>query len=253
MAVFIVAVELRVSRPAGSRAATAVSSLSAVARWLGWLLALAARAVAARTDLDSAGAVFGLSAIARAAAGSGARPAARMDVFWEGRPVGQAIPFIVGRHVHHQVPQAQSPGPPPPPASITWGWCWPSMTSTSWARLPTAICRAPRTRVTRAPWVSHFGFTRTPFSKTIPASQLCDRASHQEAVARIRFCIGESLLGVITGEVGVGKTVALRVPPAGVLEARHAHLLAAADERQAHGATSPGPSSSRLMTMFMRQ
>jgi putative transposase len=36
----------------------------------------------------------------------------RMDVFWEGRPVGQAIPFIVGRHVHHQVPQAQPSGPP---------------------------------------------------------------------------------------------------------------------------------------------
>ena len=64
--------------------------------------------------------------------------------------------------------------------------------------------------MTRAPWVSHFGFTRTPFSKTIPAGQLCDRASDEEAVARIRFCIGESLLGVITGEVGVGKTVALR-------------------------------------------
>jgi type II secretory pathway predicted ATPase ExeA len=64
--------------------------------------------------------------------------------------------------------------------------------------------------MTRAPWVSHVGFTRTPFSKTIPAAQLCDRSSHQEAVARIRFCIGESLLGVITGEVGVGKTVALR-------------------------------------------
>ena len=58
----------------------------------------------------------------------------------------------------------------------------------------------------RAPWVAHFGFTHTPFRKTIPASQLCERASHQEAVARIRFCIGESLLGVITGEVGVGKT-----------------------------------------------
>jgi len=64
--------------------------------------------------------------------------------------------------------------------------------------------------VSRAPWVSHFGFTRTLFSKSIPAGQLCDRASHQEAVARIRFCIGESLLGVITGEVGVGKTVAVR-------------------------------------------
>ena len=61
--------------------------------------------------------------------------------------------------------------------------------------------------MSRAPWVTHFGFTRTPFSKTIPAAQLCDRASHQEAVARIRFCTGESLLGVITGQVGVGKTV----------------------------------------------
>jgi type II secretory pathway predicted ATPase ExeA len=48
--------------------------------------------------------------------------------------------------------------------------------------------------MSRAPWVSHFGFTRTPFSKSIPAGQLCDRASHQEAVARMRFCIGESLL-----------------------------------------------------------
>jgi putative transposase len=33
----------------------------------------------------------------------------RLDVFWEGRPAGQAIPFIVSRHVHRQVPQAQPP------------------------------------------------------------------------------------------------------------------------------------------------
>src|SRR6202521_2901937 len=64
--------------------------------------------------------------------------------------------------------------------------------------------------MTRAPWVSHFGFTHTPFGKSIPANKLCDRASHQGAVARIRFCVAESLLGVITGEVGVGKTVAIR-------------------------------------------
>jgi putative transposase len=37
----------------------------------------------------------------------------RLDVFWEGRPVGQAVPFIVGRHVHRQVPQAQPPARPP--------------------------------------------------------------------------------------------------------------------------------------------
>ena len=57
--------------------------------------------------------------------------------------------------------------------------------------------------MTRAPWVSHFGFTRTPFSKSIPAAQLCDRASHQEAVARIRFCIGESLSAATSGKASV--------------------------------------------------
>src|SRR6266567_5558195 len=62
----------------------------------------------------------------------------------------------------------------------------------------------------RAPWATHFGFTKLPFSKNVAAKDLLDRASHQEAVARIRFCIAESLLGVITGEVGVGKTAAVR-------------------------------------------
>jgi hypothetical protein len=37
----------------------------------------------------------------------------RMDVYWEGHPAGQAIPFILGRHVHRQVPQAQLPTPTP--------------------------------------------------------------------------------------------------------------------------------------------
>jgi hypothetical protein len=37
----------------------------------------------------------------------------RMDVYWEGYPAGQAIPFILGRHVHRQVPQAQPPTPVP--------------------------------------------------------------------------------------------------------------------------------------------
>jgi len=27
----------------------------------------------------------------------------RLDVYWEGRPMGQALPFVLGRHVHHQV------------------------------------------------------------------------------------------------------------------------------------------------------
>jgi type II secretory pathway predicted ATPase ExeA len=57
--------------------------------------------------------------------------------------------------------------------------------------------------------------------KSIPANRLSERASHQEAVARIRFCVGESLLGVITGEVGVGKTVALRAATSQLDQAAH--------------------------------
>src|ERR1700716_1320638 len=76
----------------------------------------------------------------------------------------------------------------------------------------------------RAPWATHFGFTKLPFSKTISAKDLLDRASHQEAVARIRFCISESLLGVITGEVGVGKTVAVRAATS-QLDATAHHII----------------------------
>jgi len=66
----------------------------------------------------------------------------------------------------------------------------------------------------RAPWVTHFGFTKTPFGKSISANHLFTRTALNEAVARIRFCIAESALGVITGDVGIGKTVAVRAATA---------------------------------------
>jgi type II secretory pathway predicted ATPase ExeA len=44
---------------------------------------------------------------------------------------------------------------------------------------------------------------------------------HSEAVARITWCIGERGLGVLTGEVGVGKTVAVRAALAGLDATRH--------------------------------
>lgn len=62
----------------------------------------------------------------------------------------------------------------------------------------------------RAPWVTHFGLTRTPFSKGIAATDLFARAAHAEAVARIGFCVAEAALGVVVGDVGCGKTVAVR-------------------------------------------
>ena len=44
---------------------------------------------------------------------------------------------------------------------------------------------------------------------------------HAEAVARIRWCVTETALGVITGEVGAGKTVALRAALAELDASRH--------------------------------
>ena len=57
------------------------------------------------------------------------------------------------------------------------------------------------------PWIRHFGFTGTPFSKGIPAHQLFNRSAHQQAVARLQFCIQEAALAVLVGDVGAGKPV----------------------------------------------
>jgi len=59
-------------------------------------------------------------------------------------------------------------------------------------------------------WGAHFGLTRTPFTKTVPADKLFERAAHAEAVARIHYCINEAALGVVVGDTGAGKTVAAR-------------------------------------------
>src|SRR4051812_26003979 len=76
MAVFVIAVELRVVRPAGSGAGAAVSDVSALVGRLGWLLALVAGATAGRTDLDSAGTLCGVSTLTRAPAGPAVDPTA---------------------------------------------------------------------------------------------------------------------------------------------------------------------------------
>jgi type II secretory pathway predicted ATPase ExeA len=79
----------------------------------------------------------------------------------------------------------------------------------------------------RPPWQTHFGFTRTPFGKSLAPSELFTRGPHEEAVARIRHCIAEAALGVITGEVGTGKTVAARAARASLDPSRHALIYIA--------------------------
>jgi len=52
-------------------------------------------------------------------------------------------------------------------------------------------------------------------------------AGHGEAVARINWCVAEQAIGVITGEVGAGKTVAVRAALAGLDPSRHAIIYLA--------------------------
>jgi len=68
---------------------------------------------------------------------------------------------------------------------------------------------------------AHYGFTRTPFGRDLAPGMLHRHASHNEAVARISWCIGERSIGVVTGEVGAGKTVAVRTVIAGLDPSRH--------------------------------
>ena len=68
---------------------------------------------------------------------------------------------------------------------------------------------------------NHYGFTRLPFGKDLAPSMLHQHAGCSEAAARIGWCIRERALGVITGEVGAGKTVAARAAIAALDQTRH--------------------------------
>ena len=67
----------------------------------------------------------------------------------------------------------------------------------------------------------HWGFTRMPFGRDLAPSMLHHHAAHGEAVARITWTVTERALGLVTGEVGVGKTVAVRAALARLDQARH--------------------------------
>jgi type II secretory pathway predicted ATPase ExeA len=66
-----------------------------------------------------------------------------------------------------------------------------------------------------------YGLTRMPFGRDLAPGMLHRHHAHNEAVARITWCVTEHGLGVITGEVGAGKTVAIRAAIAALDQARH--------------------------------
>jgi len=67
---------------------------------------------------------------------------------------------------------------------------------------------------------AHWGFSRMPFGRDLAPGMLVTTRGHAEAVARISWLIAEGALGVLTGEVGAGKTVAARAATA-TLDHRH--------------------------------
>jgi type II secretory pathway predicted ATPase ExeA len=57
--------------------------------------------------------------------------------------------------------------------------------------------------------LDHFGFSRLPFSKNLSPKEAFPTASYTEALARLQYGIGSEDFLLLTGPVGVGKSVAL--------------------------------------------
>jgi type II secretory pathway predicted ATPase ExeA len=88
---------------------------------------------------------------------------------------------------------------------------------------------------------AHWGFTTMPFGSAIPVASLFGSAAHNEAVARLRWLISARGLGVLTGEVGSGKTVAVRAAADGLDASRNTLIYLANPQigtRGIHGAVA---------------
>jgi type II secretory pathway predicted ATPase ExeA len=68
---------------------------------------------------------------------------------------------------------------------------------------------------------AHYGFTRSPFGRNLAPGMPHPHHGHAEAVARITWLVSERAIGVVTGEVGAGKTVAARAAVAALDPVRH--------------------------------
>jgi general secretion pathway protein A len=55
-----------------------------------------------------------------------------------------------------------------------------------------------------------YGFTRIPFSKDIPPQDIFPTHSQTELSARLAYLVSEQGLGLVTGEIGSGKSTAVR-------------------------------------------
>jgi type II secretory pathway predicted ATPase ExeA len=70
-------------------------------------------------------------------------------------------------------------------------------------------------------YLRHFAFTRFPFENTLEADELYPSAARREAEARLRHLIELRGIGLLTGEVGSGKTTVCRHVTAGLHPGLH--------------------------------
>lgn len=67
----------------------------------------------------------------------------------------------------------------------------------------------------------YFGFTRTPFGRDLPPQSLYRSAQFSELLARLRYAATTRALAVVTGEIGSGKSTAVRALSASLDSTRH--------------------------------
>ena len=67
----------------------------------------------------------------------------------------------------------------------------------------------------------YFGFTRVPFSKEIDSTEYFAHTGYQELQARLAIMVETRALGLVTGEIGSGKSSAIRRLAAGLDPHRH--------------------------------
>jgi general secretion pathway protein A len=58
--------------------------------------------------------------------------------------------------------------------------------------------------------LEYFKFEKEPFSKEIDTANLYPSSQHQELYARLTYVIQSRCIGLVTGEVGSGKSTAVR-------------------------------------------
>jgi len=75
--------------------------------------------------------------------------------------------------------------------------------------------------MTDNPLLAHWRLDRMPFGKDIPKDRLAHHKTFDEAVARVRFAVGQRHIAVVSGETGAGKTLAVKTALAGLEPARH--------------------------------